>query len=126
MKITLASVLLSLAMPLQADPLPSGLDAELLESLVERQPNGDSWLVLRVLAPGLAHADLLAEQVAADTDAACERWGVVEAANLTPAPAQIVLQIMSADVPRGSSSPDIAQIFAGYRYENGLCIWEDF
>lgn len=110
--------------------LPSGLVAERAEILLEEQPGGEVWLILRVIAPGLgarAQSDAeTAAQTAADTDALCASWGVEAAGNAAVPPDQIVVQMMSAWVERGQPAPDITQVFAGYRFENGTCIWEDF
>lgn len=106
--------------------LPSGLTAELAETLVEPQPDGQRWLILRVVAPGLAERPVSAAESAADTAALCESWGVSAAEERAARPDQIVVQVMSALVERGSPAPEVTQIFAGYRLENDTCIWEDF
>ena len=107
--------------------LPSGLQVELIETLTEPQPFSEEvWVVLRVLAPGLAAQEISIETRAADTDALCAEWGVPAATEAPQPPDQIVIQMMSEVVERGRAAPGVAQAFAGYRFENGSCIWEDF
>ena len=106
--------------------LPSGLEVELEGTLIEPQPGGETWLILRVLAPDLAAQQVSAEARAADTDALCAEWGVPAALEADPTPDQITVQIMSEPVERGQPAPGVTQVFAGYRFENGTCIWEDF
>lgn len=126
-RIVLLSVVLGLAgCRAEEMRLPSGLVAERAEVLMEEQPGGEVWLILRVIAPDLATRVPSVAQTAADTGALCAGWGVeaAEAASVTPD--QIVVQMMSARVERGQPAPDVAQVFAGYRYQDGTCIWEDF
>jgi len=106
--------------------LPSGLVAERAEVLMEEQPGGEVWLILRVIAPGLGARRPSTAESAADTGALCESWGVEAAGNAAVTPDQIVVQVMSVWVERGQPAPDITQVFAGYRFENDTCIWEDF
>lgn len=107
--------------------LPSGLQVELLETLSEPQPGSDEvWLILRVLAPDLAGQQVSAEARAIDTDTLCAEWGVPAAQEADPTPDQITVQIMSEAVERGQPAPGVTQVFAGYSFENGICIWEDF
>ena len=107
--------------------LPSGLEAELQGTVIEPQSaSGETWLILLVLAPDLAAQQVSAEARAADTDALCAEWGVPAALEADPTPDQITVQIMSEPVERGQPAPGVTQVFAGYRFENGTCIWEDF
>lgn len=107
--------------------LPSGLEVELLGTLSEPQPfSEETWLILRVLAPALAEQEISAEARAADTDMLCAEWGVPAAMEAAEPPDQIVIQMMSESVERGRPAPGVTQVFAGYRFEDGACIWEDF
>jgi uncharacterized protein DUF6497 len=107
--------------------LPSGLAVELVETLIEEQPfSQEVWMIVRVLAPGIAEQDISVEARAADTDALCAEWGVPAATDAAEPPDQIVVQMMSETVERGRAAPGVTQVFAGYRFENGICIWEDF
>jgi len=122
----LASLLALAACQDDSLTLPSGLEVELAGTLIEPQSSGETWLILRVLAPGLADQQVSAEARAADTDALCAEWGVPAALEADPTPDQITVQIMSEPVERGQPAPGVTQVFAGYRFENGTCIWEDF
>ena len=93
---------------------------------MEEQPGGEVWLILRVIAPGLGARAPSAAENAADTGALCESWGVEAAGAAAVTPDQIVVQMMSEWVGRGQPAPDITQVFAGYRFQEGTCIWEDF
>lgn len=110
----------------EALDLPSGLSVELVGTVAEQQPDGEHWLIVQVLAPALAGVRMTAPDMAEDTDAICNRWGLAQAAEADQTPDQIVVQVMSERVERGQPAPDVTQIFAGYRYQNGSCIWEDF
>tara|TARA_R110002074_G_scaffold21227_1_gene66180 strand:- start:54 stop:509 length:456 start_codon:yes stop_codon:yes gene_type:complete len=111
----------------QGFALPSGLEVELIEILTEPQPfSQETWVIVRVLAPGLAEQEISVEARAADTDMLCAEWGQPAAMEAPEPPEQIVIQMMSETVERGRASPGVAQAFAGYRFQNGLCIWEDF
>jgi Family of unknown function (DUF6497) len=111
----------------QGFALPSGLEVELVETLSETQAySQEVWLIVRVLAPGIADQDISVEARAADTDALCAEWGVPAATDAAQAPDQIVIQMMSETVERGLAAPGVTQVFAGYRFESGICIWEDF
>lgn len=106
--------------------LPSGLAVELAGTLSEVQPDGEIWLILQVLAPALAGVRISAEDMAEDTGAICDTWGLAAAAEADQTPDQIVVQVMSERVERGQPAPGVTQVFAGYRLQDGSCIWEDF
>ncbi|MGI3183459.1 DUF6497 family protein [Nioella aestuarii] len=110
----------------EALELPSGLAVELAGTLVEPQPDGETWLILQVLAPSLAGERISADNMAEDTGVICDTWGLVAAAEADQTPDQIVIQVMSEWVERGQPAPGVTQVFAGYRLQNGSCIWEDF
>ncbi len=125
--LALSLLILTAACREETMELPTGLEVELLETLVEAQPHEDeTWIIVRVLAPSLAGQQVTPEDMATETDAICARWGVPAATQAPELPAQIVVQIMSEPVERGLPARGITQVFAGYRFENGLCIWEDF
>ena len=83
-------------------------------------------LVSSDLAPDIGTQPPDAETLAGDMDALCDLWGLPAAAEADPAPAQIVVQLMDREVPRGQPAPEAAQFFAGYRYDGATCIWEAF
>ncbi len=106
--------------------LPGGLDVERAGTLMEEQPDGETWMILQVLAPGLAGQRITAADMAEDTLRLCTEWGLPAAREQVTSPDQIVVQIMSEMVERGTPAPDVTQVFAGYRLRDGACIWEDF
>jgi hypothetical protein len=110
----------------EALELPSGLLVELAGMVTEQQPDGEQWLVLQVLAPSLAGRRIRAEEMAEDTGVICDEWGLAAAAEADQTPDQIVVQVMSERVERGQPAPGVTQVFAGYRLQDGSCIWEDF
>ena len=106
--------------------LPSGIEAELVGTVIEEQPDGEVWMILQVLAPDLGQSQITSVETAGDTAFLCDTWGVPAAAEQTETPDQIVVQIMSERIERGQPAPGVAQVFAGYRLEGESCIWEDF
>ncbi|TBX29201.1 DUF6497 family protein [Nioella sediminis] len=110
----------------EALELPSGLAVELAGIVMESQPDGETWLILQVLAPSLAGRRIGAEEMAEDTGVICDTWGLAAAGEADQTPDQIVVQVMSERVERGQPAPGVTQVFAGYRVQDGSCIWEDF
>lgn len=110
----------------EALDLPSGLAVDLAGTVSETQPDGETWLIVQVLAPSLAGQRISAAEMAEDTDVICETWGLAAAGEADHTPDQIVVQVMSSRVERGQPAPGVTQVFAGYRIQNGSCIWEDF
>lgn len=110
----------------EALELPSGLSVTLSGTVSEQQPDGEHWLILQVLAPSLAGQRVTAPEIAEDTGVICDTWGLAAAAEAAQTPNQIVVQVMSERVERGQPAPGVTQVFAGYRLQDGSCIWEDF
>ena len=110
----------------EAVVLPSGLSVELAGTVAEQQPDGEHWLIVQVLAPSLAGVRMTAPEMAEDTGVICDTWGLAAAAEAEQTPDQIVVQVMSRHVERGQPAPGVTQVFAGYRFQDGSCIWEDF
>lgn len=110
----------------EALELPSGLAVELAGTVSEVQPHGETWLILQVLAPSLDGVRVTAPEMAEDTDVICDTWGLAAAGEADQTPDQIVVQVMSERVDRGQPAPGVTQVFAGYRIQDGSCIWEDF
>lgn len=110
----------------EALELPSGLAVELAGTVMEPQPDGETWLILQILAPSLDGVRISAEEMAEDTGVICDIWGLAAAAEADQTPDQIVVQVMSERVERGQPAPGVTQVFAGYRVQDGSCIWEDF
>ena len=127
MKAILSACLMFCATGLCAADLPSGQDVTLQDTLLEEQSaTGETWLVLRYLAPRIARegGDLSYDDVALDLDALCETDGL-EALRLTSADvAQIVIILMDRVVPRGTPDPDATMFISAYEPAESGCIWQ--
>ncbi|MBM7069567.1 DUF6497 family protein [Actibacterium sp. 188UL27-1] len=127
MKVIWAAMLACCATGSWAGDLPSGQETTLIDSLLEEQSGtGETWLVLRYLAPRIARGagDLTYEDVALDLDRLCETDGL-EALRLTSADvAQIVIILMDREVPRGTPDPDAAMFISAYEPSENGCIWQ--
>jgi hypothetical protein len=115
------------ALPASAQtPLPSGLQATPFDILVEDQPSGESWLVVRYLAPTLADGTITYEDVVDDLGVLCESDGLVAAAQSEREIAQIVVILMDRPVVRGAPAPEAIQYIGAYLPIQGECAWNDF
>lgn len=120
----LAAPLLA-ALPAQAESLlPSGLEVTPHDILIEQQPGGERWLVLRYLAPGIAGGALPYAAVAADLDYLCAEEGLARAAAEGGGFAQVVIVLMDRPVPRGSADPEATQFIGAYVPQAGECLWD--
>ncbi len=105
---------------------PSGFDVTLHEVLFEEQPyTGETMIVIRIEAPAIG-SRVLAANLQADMEWACETWGLPRVETLASPTDQIVVELMEELIPRGQPAPETRQFFETYRPENGLCIWELF
>lgn len=102
--------------------LPSGLAATLCEILAEVQPNGETWRVVRVVAPDVAATSTVA--LVEDHAALCAAFLPVDNAGIEVWPTRIVTQIMAAPFPRGQAAPGIAQSIELFEIVDMACIWE--
>jgi hypothetical protein len=120
-----AAALLLAAVPAWAEPLlPSGLAVTAHDMQVERQPDGENWLVLRYLAPAIAGGAIGYADVTADLDQLCATEGLASAAAAGQEVAQIVIVLMDRAVPRGQPAPDATQYIGAYVLRDGECVWE--
>lgn len=104
--------------------LPSGLAATAADAGVEVQPDGESWLVLRYLAPAIAGGAVAYEEVIADLDQLCATEGLTAVQTAQTPIVQVVVVLMDRPVPRGETVPEATQYIGAYRVENGQCEWE--
>lgn len=108
--------------------VPSGMAVTLLE--VIRDTNGTAGLTLRYryLAPDLAARRGVDEGQAllADMQYLCLTHAMPQVQGSLPMPAQIIISVSETETIFGEATPDIVQVFEGFRPENGLCIWEPF
>jgi hypothetical protein len=100
---------------------PSGRELTLCEVVLETQPSGETWAVIRVLDPELPATRETVEVT--DHDWACETWGFDMLAT-EPRPTRIVVQIMAERFERGEPAPGIIQTIEAYSEQNGACMWE--
>ncbi|WP_147277251.1 DUF6497 family protein [Rhodovulum sp. 12E13] len=115
-------------MPAVPPALPSGQQVVPLDMALERQGDGQVWLVLRYLAPRIARetGDLGFDDVIADLDALCAGPGLVAAAQAEatgPAPDQIVVTLMDRPVPRGATDPGATLFIEAYIPGPEGCTW---
>lgn len=98
---------------------PSGRTLTLCNVVMEPQPSGDLWAVIRVVDPDLPQG--VADHT--DHDWICTHWGEGFRTMAQP-PARIIVQIMAAPFPRGEPAPGISQSIEAYSLANGACQWE--
>lgn len=117
----LAAALLAAA-PARAEPaLPSGLAVTPHDMLLERQPGGEAWLVLRFLAPAIAGGAIGYADLAADLDELCATEGLAAVEAAGQQIAQVVIVLMDRPVPRGEPDPTATQYIGAYVIEDGKC-----
>ncbi len=92
--------------------------------LIENQPDGEHWLILRYLIPEMAQTAVDYLAVVPEMDRICATTGLARAAELTPPPGQIVIVLMDRVVPRGVPDPEATQFIASYLAIDGECLWE--
>jgi hypothetical protein len=105
------------AMAAQVDTTP-------LDALVETQPDGDSWLVLRYLAPSIAAGALGYEDVVEVLDRLCVEDGLPQSGQFEPPVSQIVVILLDRPVERGVPNPDATQYMGAYLPMGEVCEWE--
>lgn len=104
--------------------LPSGQSVTLHDT-IDEQHGGETWLILRYVAPEIG-TGLKQAAAAADLDHLCATEGLEQARGRANPVDQIVITLMEEPVPRGVAAPDTIQYFGGYRLNSGACIWEPF
>jgi hypothetical protein len=111
--------------PPAAPEMPSGQALAPADMVLERQGDGQVWLVLRYLAPRIARegGDLGYDAVAGDLDALCEGPGRQAAAAAEPAPDQVVIVLMDRPVPRGVPDPEATVFISAYDITPEGCRW---
>lgn len=113
------------ALPPPAPALPSGQEVVPADMALERQGDGQLWLVLRYLAPRIARAggDLGYDAVAADLDALCEGPARQASEAAGAAPDQVVIVLMDRTVPRGVPDPEATLFISAYEVTPEGCRW---
>lgn len=122
------TVLMGHADPLRAMNLPSGVDTELHEVLVERIGD-DTWVRFRFLAPEI-DPDLSSAPAFPDLEQdfshMCRTFVLpyLEAHSLNAD--RVVISLADREVEFGVTDPDATQYFEQFRIESGECRWEAF
>ncbi|MEM9249123.1 MAG: DUF6497 family protein [Pseudomonadota bacterium] len=109
--------------------LPSGQDVTPLDMAFEIQPDGQTWLILRYLAPRIARdtGDLGYAAVAPDLDALCDAVGrpaVADAASAGQAVDQVVVILRDRPGERGVFDPAATAFISAYRLGQTGCMWQ--
>jgi hypothetical protein len=113
---------------LASDTPPSGLHAELHETIFE--PAGVTAATakrmrLRYHAPEISDQSAFGfEVIEADFRWLCERDGVKFAAVSAPMVKEVVVSIASEIVAFGETAPSVVQYFDAFRIDGAACIWE--
>jgi hypothetical protein len=107
-----------------AIPVPSGRTVLPIDVITNVPGTAGAAARFRFLVPDLAVDDLAAS--ANDMQALCDGHAVPLTGGMVPAPQQIIVTLMAAEVPFGQPAPDVVQFFETYRVEDGTCLVEPF
>lgn len=120
-------LLIAVAAPLRADPVPvpSGQGVELLELI--KDPDGLTWR-FRFVAPAIARDTGMIDQQTAleDIHALCETYVAPLLLDAPEDPDQIVISMADRATVFGEAAPDVTQYFEAYRVEATDCMLESF
>lgn len=108
------------------DTLPSGLEVTLHDVLVEKQPNDETWLVLRYVSTALSTGNITYGDVVEDMSYLCETDGLHKIESLGGHIAQINVILMDKPIPRGTATPGSVQYIGAYLPIPEGCAWNDF
>jgi hypothetical protein len=117
-----------LSAPVAAIGLPSGVEADVHEVLIE-EIGTESWLRFRMIAPQIGRQRddapdfALLEQ---DFPHICETLVLPYLVEYELNPDRVVISVSDRAVRFGTSNPAATQYFEMFRIENGLCIWEAY
>ncbi len=106
--------------------LPSGLEVTPLDVLTEDQPGGETWLVLRYIAPAIADGAIAYEDVVDDLDTLCVTDGLPDVEASAAGIDQITVVLLDRPVERGVPDEEATQYIGAYLPGDGECIWNDF
>ncbi len=129
----LAFLLLIAALPARGQDLmqvPSGqvmLPYEALwEDHLSEGANGETWLILRFLAPEISKSKGRISFAEAEGDLVflCTNIGLPLAAMTGGGVDQIIVTLLEKPLPRGQRDPDVTKFINAFRVTEGACIWE--
>lgn len=124
----LTAVLLGTGQHAGAVDLPSGLQAELHEVLVDRI-GSENWVRFRFLAPAIDRASAGSPgfaEMERDFAHLCATLAVPYLAAYDLEADTVVISIADRIIEFGVSDPDATQYFEQFRIEGSSCIWEAF
>ncbi len=115
--------------PMPEAALPSAQEIAPYDMVLEDQPDGQVWLVLRYLAPRISRegGDLDYAAVAPDLDALCDgpgRAGAGQAALQGDPVDQVVVILMDRPGVRGAVDPGVTAFMSAYRLGPEGCQWQ--
>lgn len=120
--------ILAFASPAAATELPSGVDAQLQEVLIERI-GGETWARFRLVAAGIDRAIEDApgfRELEGDFPHLCAKLAIPYLESHAIDADRIVISIADRAVEFGISDPDATQYFELFRIDAGTCFWEAF
>jgi len=123
-----AMILAVLAVPALAEPLPSGIEADLVEVLVDTVGT-EQWVRFRLVAPAIDRGQENAPDFTAlegDFPHLCTTLALPYLAEYALEADKIVISLADRAVEFGATDPDATQYFEQFRAEDGDCIWEGF
>ena len=106
--------------------VPSGLQVTPLDVIEEEQPGGETWLVLRYLAPSIEGGAVAYEDVVEDLQALCDSEGIRLADDPAKGITQIVVVLLDQPVKRGEVATQATQYIGAYLPTEEGCSWNDF
>jgi hypothetical protein len=107
-----------------AIPVPSGREVIALDIITTVPGSAGAAARFRFLVPGLTADDLAAS--ADDMQSLCDSHALPLTVGMVPAPQQIIITLMAAEVPFGQPAPDVVQFFETYGIADGACVVEPF
>jgi hypothetical protein len=107
-----------------AIPVPSGREVIALDVITNVPGSAGAAARFRFLVPGLDEDDLATS--ADDMQALCDGHALPLTVGMVPAPQQVIITLMAAEVPFGQPAPDVVQFFETYGIADGACVVEPF
>ena len=108
--------------------VPSGMVLHLSEIVRDTQGAMGLTVRYRYVAPDLAARRLVDEgrTLLGDLEHLCNSYALPQLTGSVPMPSQIVISVSEIETVFGASTPDVVQVFEGFRPQDGVCIWEPF